>query len=93
MFLLFAPIIDHSQVDCTATRFGYSVRRVMLQAWRTLANFAKVAIIRRQSWTHSPPTRNISLTAEQDAFVEQMVRSGPYQNASEAVRDAIRGLQ
>ena len=38
------------------------------------------------------PTRNISLTAEQDAFVEKMVKSGEYQNASEAVRDALRAL-
>jgi antitoxin ParD1/3/4 len=39
------------------------------------------------------PTRNISLTAEQDAFVEGVVKSGDYQNASEAVRDALRALQ
>lgn len=39
------------------------------------------------------PTRNISLTPQQDAFVEDVVRSGHYQNASEAVRDALRVLQ
>jgi antitoxin ParD1/3/4 len=39
------------------------------------------------------PTRNISLTPEQDAFVERVVRAGEYQNASEAVRDALRALQ
>jgi antitoxin ParD1/3/4 len=39
------------------------------------------------------PTRNISLTAEQDAFVEEVVRKGEYQNASEAVRDALRVLR
>jgi antitoxin ParD1/3/4 len=39
------------------------------------------------------PTRNISLTPEQDAFIEEAVRSGEYQNASEAVRDALRALQ
>jgi antitoxin ParD1/3/4 len=39
------------------------------------------------------PTRNISLTAEQDAFVDKVVRTGEYQNASEAVRDALRLLQ
>ena len=39
------------------------------------------------------PTRNISLTAEQDAFVQQVVEAGEYQNASEAVRDALRALQ
>lgn len=39
------------------------------------------------------PTRNISLTPEQDAFVEKVVRAGEYQNASEAVRDALRVLQ
>ena len=39
------------------------------------------------------PTRNISLTPEQDAFVDNIVKSGEYQNASEAVRDALRALQ
>lgn len=39
------------------------------------------------------PTRNINLTAEQDAFVEGLVRAGKYQNASEAMRDALRALQ
>lgn len=39
------------------------------------------------------PTRNINLTTEQDAFVDRVVRSGEYQNASEAVRDALRALQ
>lgn len=39
------------------------------------------------------PTRNISLTPEQDAFVDDVVEAGEYQNASEAVRDALRALQ
>lgn len=39
------------------------------------------------------PTRNISLTDEQDAFVEKVVKTGEYQNASEAIRDALRALQ
>ncbi|AKJ94845.1 CopG family transcriptional regulator [Thioalkalivibrio versutus] len=36
------------------------------------------------------PTRNIVLTAEQSGFVEQLVRSGRYQNASEVLRDGLR---
>jgi antitoxin ParD1/3/4 len=39
------------------------------------------------------PTRNINLTPEQDAFIEKAVKSGEYQSASEAVRDALRALQ
>jgi antitoxin ParD1/3/4 len=39
------------------------------------------------------PTRNISLTPEQDAFIDDMLKKGEYANASEAVRDAIRALQ
>lgn len=39
------------------------------------------------------PTRNVSLTKEQDALVEKMIKSGEYQNASEAIRDALRALQ
>ena len=39
------------------------------------------------------PTRNINLTPEQDAFVAKVVEAGEYQNASEAIRDALRALQ
>lgn len=39
------------------------------------------------------PTRNISLTREQDAFIAKVVEAGEYQNASEAMRDALRALQ
>lgn len=39
------------------------------------------------------PTRNISLTAAQDAFVQHVVDAGEYQNASEAIRDALRVLR
>jgi antitoxin ParD1/3/4 len=39
------------------------------------------------------PTRNVSLTAEQDAFIERIIQAGEYQNASEAIRDALRVLQ
>jgi antitoxin ParD1/3/4 len=39
------------------------------------------------------PTRNTSLTAEQAAFVESIVKAGEYQNASEAMRDALRVLR
>lgn len=39
------------------------------------------------------PTRNVNLTPEQDAFVEELVRTGKYQDVSDAMRDALRGLQ
>ena len=39
------------------------------------------------------PTRNVNLTTAQDAFVEKLLKTGKYQNASEAIRDAVRGLQ
>ena len=39
------------------------------------------------------PTRNISLTPEQDTFIDEMLEKGEYRNASEAMRDAIRALQ
>jgi antitoxin ParD1/3/4 len=39
------------------------------------------------------PTRNVSLTREQDTFIDKVVKSGEYQNASEAIRDALRILQ
>src|SRR2546426_3564870 len=58
----------------------------------TLAKFAMNAILVIKGDTRMP-TRNISLTAEQDAFVEKLVSAGEYQNASEAVRDALRALE
>jgi antitoxin ParD1/3/4 len=39
------------------------------------------------------PTRNISLTPEQDAFIDEVLEAGEYRNASEAMRDAIRVLR
>lgn len=39
------------------------------------------------------PTRNINLTVEQDAFVDEIVDSGEFQNASEAVRAGLRLLK
>jgi antitoxin ParD1/3/4 len=35
-------------------------------------------------------TRNVSLTGMLDTYVEDSVRSGAFQNASEVVRDALR---
>lgn len=36
------------------------------------------------------PTRNIVLTDHQTQFVEQLVTSGRYQNASEVLREGLR---
>ena len=38
-------------------------------------------------------TRNIVLTCAQDEFVESIVRAGEYQDANEALRDALRVFQ
>ncbi|HZC16654.1 MAG TPA: type II toxin-antitoxin system ParD family antitoxin [Caulobacteraceae bacterium] len=38
-------------------------------------------------------TRNISLTDPLDQFIDEQVRSGDYQNASEVVRAALRLLR
>lgn len=39
------------------------------------------------------PTRNVVLTEQQAALVEELVLSGRYQNASEVLRDGLRLLQ
>lgn len=39
------------------------------------------------------PTRNIVLTDPQAQFVEQLVLSGRYQNASEVLREGLRLIQ
>jgi len=39
------------------------------------------------------PTRNVNLTDELDRFVLAKVESGPYENASEVVRAALRILE
>jgi antitoxin ParD1/3/4 len=38
-------------------------------------------------------TKNISLTAHLDRFIEQKVRSGRYQSASEVVREGLRLME
>lgn len=39
------------------------------------------------------PTRNVVLTELQAQFVEQLVSSGRYQNASEVLREGLRMIQ
>jgi len=39
------------------------------------------------------PTRNVVLTDHQTIFVEQMVSSGRYQNASEVLREGLRLIE
>lgn len=41
----------------------------------------------------SPHTRNVALTRELDKFVDELVESGSYNNASEVVRDGLRELK
>lgn len=62
--------------------------RSALRALAIIANGGRVRCGRRHV-----PTRNINLTAEQNEFVEKIVASGEYQNASEMIRDALRVLQ
>jgi antitoxin ParD1/3/4 len=39
------------------------------------------------------PTRNVVLTDRQEEFLETLVKSGRYQNASEVLRDGLRLMQ
>lgn len=39
------------------------------------------------------PTRNVVLTDHQATFVEQLVASGRYQNASEVLREGLRLIE
>jgi antitoxin ParD1/3/4 len=39
------------------------------------------------------PTRNINLTPELDSFIAAKIENGRYENASEVVRAALRGLE
>lgn len=80
----------------TMRSFSGDMLRSMGAVWRRrgLANFAIAGNLSRNAGEKADmPTRNISLTDEQDAFVEKVVKTGEYQNASEAVRDALRALQ
>jgi antitoxin ParD1/3/4 len=39
------------------------------------------------------PTRNVNLTPELDSFVTSRIENGRYENASEVIRAALRGLE
>ena len=39
------------------------------------------------------PTRNVVLTDRHEAFIHRLVESGRYRNASEVMREALRGLE
>ncbi len=39
------------------------------------------------------PTRNVVLTEHQSLFVEKLVASGQYQNASEVLREGLRMME
>jgi len=39
------------------------------------------------------PTRNVVITDHQAAFIEQMVATGQYQNASEVLREGLRAVE
>jgi len=58
-------------------------------ALATVANLDRLSAPPRRT---PMPTRNISLTAQQAAFIDEMLKTGEYRNASEAFRDAIRAL-
>jgi antitoxin ParD1/3/4 len=58
-----------------------------------VGNLCQVPYNQNPTEGRTMPTRNINLTHEQDEFVESVVRAGEYQNASEAIRDALRALK
>lgn len=39
------------------------------------------------------PTRNVVITDQQAVFIQQLVESGEYQNASEVLREGLRLVQ
>ena len=39
------------------------------------------------------PTRNVVLTEHQESFIEALVQSGRYQNASEVMREGLRMIE
>jgi len=53
-----------------------------------MAYYANVAIERL-----TMPTRNVVLTQHQASFVERLVASGRYQNASEVLREGLRLIE
>jgi antitoxin ParD1/3/4 len=67
-----------------------SAASVTERHWQLLPNQLSIGGI---SEDRPMPTRNVSLTPEQDAFIDEVLEKGEYRNASEAMRDAIRALQ
>jgi antitoxin ParD1/3/4 len=58
-----------------------------MDAWLKAVQFVKDC---QRGYAASMTTRNVSLTSMLDDYVEERVRSGSFQNASEVVRDALR---
>lgn len=44
-------------------------------------------------WETYMPTRNVVLTEYQTSFVERLVNTGRYQNASEVLREGLRMIE
>src|SRR5215469_7427336 len=76
---------------CGSTPSGPSPRSLR-QCWPPLRTDLIVKVC-QSFYPSGMATRNISLTEKLDRFVEEQVRSGEYQNASEVVRAALRRLQ
>src|SRR5262249_37803846 len=93
--------IPRSRGPCGQRASAYRRRpraRIESACWRvvrrqSLGNFCQYCYLLRSICEARVPTRNINLTPEQDAFIDEVQKAGEYGNASEVVRDAIRALQ
>jgi antitoxin ParD1/3/4 len=78
-------------VDIAA--LGRKERRVTTTLWVVMLARQSEPSFEGADGTNPMPTRNVSLTPDQDAFIDEVLKSGEYRDASEAVRDAIRALK
>jgi antitoxin ParD1/3/4 len=85
--------LPHATASATRPRHTFAKDRPLAVAMINIGKNCQVAYHAGANGRFAMPTRNVNLTAEQDAFIEEVVRAGRYQNASEAMRDAVRGLQ
>lgn len=78
-----------------ASRYAHAEQIFSGKLVTTVVKLAKIANLSKNAFAEfrRMPTKNVNLTEHYAAFVEQLVESGQYKNASEVFREGLRLLE